>query len=187
LRKEYGQILMANSSQLLRLVSDVLEMSQMDAGRVRFESAPVSLTGIFNELSLSFGPSDDLPDLFFDIPQKEVVAYLDRGRVMQVLVNLINNSMKFTPSSGTINVGYLLHQDHIEFYVKDTGIGIAKDKQEVIFNRFFKINELDKGTGLGLSICKGIVEQMDGQIWVESEEGKGSTFRIKLPLNSQSL
>ena len=187
LRKEYGQILTTNSSQLLRLVSDVLEMSQMDAGRVRFESAPVSLTGIFNELSLSFGPSDDLPDLFFDIPQKEVVAYLDRGRVMQVLVNLINNSMKFTPSTGTIHVGYLLHEDHIEFYVKDTGIGIAKDKQEAIFNRFFKINELDKGTGLGLSICKSIVEQMDGQIWVESEEGRGSTFRIKLPLNSQSL
>ncbi|MEN5058224.1 PAS domain-containing sensor histidine kinase [Sphingobacterium kitahiroshimense] len=187
LRKEYGQILMANSSQLLRLVSDVLEMSQMDAGRVRFESAPVSLTGIFNELSLSFGPSDDLPDLFFDIPQKEVVAYLDRGRVMQVLVNLINNSMKFTPSTGTIHVGYLLHPDQIEFYVKDTGIGIAQDKQDAIFNRFFKINELDKGTGLGLSICKSIVEQMDGQIWVESEEGKGATFRIKLPLNSQSL
>ena len=95
--------------------------------------------------------------------------------------------MKFTPSTGTIYVGYLLHPDHIEFYVKDTGIGIAQEKQDAIFNRFFKINELDKGTGLGLSICKSIVEQMDGQIWVESEEGKGATFRIKLPLNSQSL
>lgn len=182
LRKEYGQILTTNSSQLLRLVSDVLEMSQMEAGKVRFESAPVSLKGIFNELSLSFLPSEDLPDLFFDIPEKEVVAYLDRGRVMQVLVNLINNSRKFTPSKGSIHVGYVLHKDTVEFYVKDNGIGIAKELQESIFNRFFKVNESDKGSGLGLSICKGIVEQMHGTIWVESEEGEGSTFKFMLPL-----
>ncbi|MEN5194439.1 PAS domain-containing sensor histidine kinase [Sphingobacterium faecium] len=187
LRKEYGQILTTNSSQLLRLVSDVLEMSHMEAGKVRFESAPVSLKGIFNELSLSFAPSDDQPELFFDIPPKEVIAYLDRGRVMQVLVNLINNSMKFTPAQGEIHVGYLLHDHAVEFYVKDNGIGIAKDQQELIFNRFFKINESEKGTGLGLSICKGIVEQMKGQIWVESEAGKGATFRIKLPINNIDL
>lgn len=186
LRKEYGQILTTNSSQLLRLVSDVLEMSQMEAGKVRFESAPVSLKGIFNELSLSFVPSDELPDLFFDIPQKEVVAYLDRGRVMQVLVNLINNSMKFTPAKGAIHVGYTLQEDTVEFYVRDNGIGIAKELQESIFNRFFKVNESDKGSGLGLSICKGIVEQMNGTIWVESEEGAGTTFTIRLPFNTST-
>lgn len=184
LRKEYGQILTTNSSQLLRLVSDVLEMSQMETGKVRFESAPVSLKGIFNELSLSFVPDDDMPSLFFDIPSQEVVAYLDRGRVMQVLVNLINNSRKFTPAKGSIHVGYMLHDDTVEFYVRDNGIGIAKELQESIFNRFFKVNEADKGSGLGLSICKGIVEQMSGTISVESEEGAGATFRIMLPLKT---
>lgn len=184
LRKEYGQILTTNSSQLLRLVSDVLEMSQMETGKVRFESAPVSLKGIFNELSLSFVPDDDMPSLFFDIPSQEVVAYLDRGRVMQVLVNLINNSRKFTPTKGSIHVGYMLHDDTVEFYVRDNGIGIAKELQESIFNRFFKVNESDKGSGLGLSICKGIVEQMSGTISVESEEGAGATFRIMLPLKT---
>ncbi|MEN5088376.1 PAS domain-containing sensor histidine kinase [Sphingobacterium faecium] len=184
LRKEYGQILTTNSSQLLRLVSDVLEMSQMETGKVRFESAPVSLKGIFNELSLSFVPDDDMPSLFFDIPSQEVVAYLDRGRVMQVLVNLINNSRKFTPAKGSIHVGYMLHDDTVEFYVRDNGIGIAKELQESIFNRFFKVNESDKGSGLGLSICKGIVEQMSGTISVESEEGAGATFRIMLPLKT---
>lgn len=184
LRKEYGQILTTNSSQLLRLVSDVLEMSQMETGKVRFESAPVSLKGIFNELSLSFVPDEDMPSLFFDIPSQEVVAYLDRGRVMQVLVNLINNSRKFTPAKGSIHVGYMLHDDTVEFYVRDNGIGIAKELQESIFNRFFKVNESDKGSGLGLSICKGIVEQMSGTISVESEEGAGATFRIMLPLKT---
>ncbi|MNV94842.1 Phytochrome-like protein cph1 [compost metagenome] len=96
---------------------------------------------------------------------------------------MINNSRKFTPSKGSIHVGYVLHKDTVEFYVKDNGIGIAKELQESIFNRFFKVNESDKGSGLGLSICKGIVEQMHGTIWGESEEGEGSTFKFMLPLD----
>ncbi|MDR0262003.1 MAG: PAS domain-containing sensor histidine kinase [Sphingobacterium sp.] len=185
LRKEYGELLSANSNQLLRLITDVLEMSQMDAGKVRLKTADVSLKGILNELSLSFGSNEELPSIIFDIPDKEFVAQLDRGRVMQVLVNLINNSLKFTPPDGVIHVGYRLKEDYIEFYVKDNGVGIAKENQELIFKRFFKINSMDKGTGLGLAICKGIVEQMNGQLRVESELGQGATFRIILPIGNQ--
>lgn len=181
LRKEYSDILTANSSQLLRLITDVLEMSQMDAGKIRFETAEVSLRGILSELSLSYGKTDDIPNIIFDIPSNDSLARLDRGRVMQVLVNLINNSIKFTPPDGQVHVGYIIQEDSIEFYVQDNGIGIAKDKQDYIFNRFFKINQADKGTGLGLAICKSIVEQMNGHIWVDSEVGKGATFRILLP------
>jgi len=185
LRKEYGELLTANSSQLLRLITDVLEMSQMDAGKVRFEISNVSLKGILNELSLSFVAHDELPSIIFDIPEKEFIARLDRGRVMQVLVNLINNSIKFTPPQGTIHVGYHLNSDTIRFYVKDNGMGIAKENQEFIFKRFYKINTMDKGTGLGLAICKSIVEQMNGQITVESELGKGAIFSITLPICEQ--
>ncbi len=185
LRKEYGELLNANSNQLLRLITDVLEMSQMDAGKVRLKNSDVSLKGILNELSLSFLPNDDQPAIIFDIPERELVAWLDRGRVIQVLVNLINNSLKFTPQDGVIHVGYSLKEDHIEFYVKDNGIGIAKEKQDSIFKRFYKINPLDKGTGLGLAICKGIIEQMNGEITVESELGQGTTFVIILPIGKQ--
>ncbi|WP_312185124.1 HAMP domain-containing sensor histidine kinase [Sphingobacterium sp.] len=185
LRKEYGELLTANSNQLLRLITDVLEMSQMDAGKVRFEISNVSLKGILNELSLSFVAHDELPSIIFDIPEKEFIARLDRGRVMQVLVNLINNSIKFTPPQGTIHVGYHLNSDTIRFYVKDNGMGIAKENQEFIFKRFYKINTMDKGTGLGLAICKSIVEQMNGQITVESELGQGAIFSITLPISEQ--
>ncbi len=185
LRKEYGELLNANSSQLLRLITDVLEMSQMDAGKVRLKNSDVSLKGILNELSLSFLPNDEQPAIIFDIPERDLVAWLDRGRVIQVLVNLINNSLKFTPPDGVIHVGYRLKEDHIEFYVKDNGIGIAKEKQDSIFKRFYKINALDKGTGLGLAICKGIMEQMNGEITVESELGQGTTFIIILPIGKQ--
>lgn len=185
LRKEYGELLNANSNQLLRLITDVLEMSQMDAGKVRLKNSDVSLKGILNELSLSYLPNDEQPAIIFDIPERELVAWLDRGRVIQVLVNLINNSLKFTPPDGVIHVGYSLKEDHIEFYVKDNGIGIAKEKQDSIFKRFYKINPLDKGTGLGLAICKGIMEQMNGEITVESELGQGTTFIIILPIGKQ--
>jgi len=187
LRKEYGEILTTNSSQLLRLISDVLEMSQMDAGKMRFNADLVSLQSILNELSLSFSNLEDHPVLIIDIPEKELTVQLDRGRIMQVLVNLINNSMKFTPPHGAVHIGYRMGEDFFELYVKDNGIGIPKHLQQLIFNRFFKINETAKGTGLGLSICKAIIEQMHGTITVESEEGQGTTFSIKLPIHNPDL
>lgn len=187
LRKEYGQILTTNSNQLLRLISDVLEMSQMDAGKMRFNADLVSLQSILNELSLSFSNLEDHPVLIIDIPEKELTVQLDRGRIMQVLVNLINNSMKFTPPHGAVHIGYRIGEDFFELYVKDNGIGIPKHLQKSIFNRFFKINETAKGTGLGLSICKAIIEQMHGTITVESEEGQGTTISIKLPIHNPDL
>lgn len=187
LRKEYGEILTTNSNQLLRLISDVLEMSQMDAGKMRFNADLVSLQSILNELSLSFSNLEDHPVLIIDIPEKELTVQLDRGRIMQVLVNLINNSMKFTPPHGAVHIGYRIGEDFFELYVKDNGIGIPKHLQQSIFNRFFKINETAKGTGLGLSICKAIIEQMHGTITVESEEGQGTTFSIKLPIHNPDL
>lgn len=185
LRKEYANILTANSTQLLRLISDVLEMSQMDAGKIRFDNKPISLKGVLKELSLIFSNMQDIPKLSIDQPKEELIVNLDRGRLMQVLINLINNSIKFTPKTGEVHVGYSQVNDHITFYVKDNGIGIAKEKQRFIFDRFFKINELENGTGLGLAICKGIVEQMNGEISVESEDGMGATFSIKLPINTK--
>lgn len=187
LRKEYGEILTTNSNQLLRLISDVLEMSQMDAGKLRFNADLVSLQSILNELSLSFSNLEDHPVLIIDIPEKELTVQLDRGRIMQVLVNLINNSMKFTPPHGAVHIGYRIGEDFFELYVKDNGIGIPKHLQQSIFNRFFKINETAKGTGLRLSICKAIIEQMHGTITVESEEGQGTTFSIKLPIHNPDL
>lgn len=184
-RREYGKILMSNSSQLLRLITDVLEVSQMDAGRIRLLPERVSLNSILHEISISFRLPDNVAKLVVLPAAADVVADFDRGRIMQLLTNLINNSRKFTPPDGYIQVGYTAYDDMVEFFVKDNGIGIPKDKQELIFNRFFKMNAADKGTGLGLAICKGIVEQMNGRIWVESEEGKGATFKIQLPLTTR--
>lgn len=101
-------------------------------------------------------------------------------RLTQVLTNFLSNAVKFT-SSGSIRFGYRLTDDGIYVYVTDTGMGISKESQASIFNRFVKLNSFKQGTGLGLSICKTIIEKLKGKIGVESEEGKGSTFWFTIP------
>ncbi|MEG1648921.1 MAG: response regulator, partial [Rikenellaceae bacterium] len=108
------------------------------------------------------------------------IVSTDKERLLQVLHNLVSNAIKFT-NEGFIHIGYQLKNDCIEFYVKDTGIGISKKDQQDIFDRFIKINNFIHGTGLGLPICKSIVEKMGGVLWVESELGEGSCFRFTIP------
>lgn len=107
--------------------------------------------------------------------------YSDKNRIHQIISNFVNNAVKFT-TSGNITIGYLLREKEIEFYVSDTGIGIAPDKIDRIFERFTKLNHFVPGTGLGLSICKSLVKQWGGNIGVESEVGKGSRFWFTIPL-----
>lgn len=182
LRRSYGKILSSNGVQLLRLVTDVLEMSNLGTGKMRFIPNLISLKRVLQELELSFGNLTQIAALVFEIPDEDVVVNVDRGRILQLLTNLINNAIKFTPEEGFIYIGFTQTTAGIRFYVKDTGIGIPSNKLELIFDRFVKLNDTDRGTGLGLAICKSIVEQMEGKIWVESKVDKGSTFYIELPL-----
>jgi signal transduction histidine kinase len=120
-----------------------------------------------------------------NLKDSESTIYSDEGRIRQVLINLIDNAIKFT-DKGYVEFGYEVSQQGIiSFYVKDTGIGIAKKKQKIIFNRFVQAHEshLNKygGTGLGLSIAKGIVELLGGEISLESEKNRGTTFYFTIP------
>ncbi len=182
LRKEYGKILSSNSTQLLRLVTDVLEMSEMESGKINLLPENVSLNGILSELSLSFGELKNCASIRFHLAPQDAVLNMDRVRIIQLLTNLINNALKFTPPDGLVNVGYELFPNQVRFYVADSGIGIAKEKQQAIFDRFYKVDERYHGSGLGLAICRSIVNQMDGRIWVESREGEGATFFIEIPI-----
>lgn len=185
LRHEYAKLITTNSDQLLRLITDVLEMSRLDTGNMSLIPKSESLNQLMQELKLSFEHVKDRAVLKISIPTEDTIAYLDKGRLMQVLTNMVNNSRKFTPETGLIEVGYRIINSRIELFVKDNGKGIPKEKQKDIFNRFFKVNEGDVGTGLGLAISKSIVDQMNGFIQVESEEGKGTAFYISLPLMTE--
>lgn len=183
LRKEYSQIINSNSDQLLRLVRDVLEMSHLESGKLQFHPEPTSLHGLLRELEKSFNQPIARDNLYFHMSEDDMSVRLDRGRLLQVLTNLISNATKFTPPTGEIHVGYDVSEELLTFYVKDMGIGISQDKLADIFHRFWKADSVAPGTGLGLAISKSIVEQMEGHIVVQSEEGKGSIFTVYIPLS----
>ncbi len=180
-RHEYYKIVQSNSNQLLRLVNEVLDLSRMESGKVSFNVEPHSLNGLGEELEATHRLSSVSAELCFDRLETDFVLHTDRGRLVQVMSNLITNAIKFTPQ-GSIHFGCVIHEKVVEFYVHDSGVGIEPQYLDKVFDRFVKINDFDRGTGLGLAICKAIVEKMGGEIAVESVLSKGTTFRFTVPI-----
>jgi signal transduction histidine kinase len=119
------------------------------------------------------------------LAEEQAVITTDKTKLVQILSNLLNNAFKFT-KQGTVQFGYRISGENLEFFVKDTGIGVSKDKQSRIFDRFYQVENNSSrqflGAGLGLSICKAYVELLGGRIWLNSEPDKGSEFSFTLPL-----
>lgn len=182
-RREYIKIVQENNDLLLQLISDILDLSKIEAGTFEFTQSDVDANTLCEEVvrSLQIKVPEGV-ELSSDSHQQACCHLIsDRNRLHQVLSNFVNNAIKFT-SEGSIRVGYELKGDFIEFYVADSGIGIEKENRTTIFDRFVKLNTFVHGTGLGLSICKSIVEQLGGTIGVDSEVGKGSRFWFAHPL-----
>lgn len=185
-RRQYIGIVQDNNKLLLQLISDILDLSKIEAGTFDFIKDNVEVHQLCEEIiySLSMKSTENIKIVLEDNLQ-EYYLYSDRHRLTQVITNFINNALKFT-SQGFIKLGYHLEgKDKLYFYVEDTGIGIAEDKKSTIFDRFVKLNSFVHGTGLGLSICRSLVEQMGGEIGLSSKEGKGSCFWFTHPYNPQ--
>ena len=181
-RQEYIKIVQENNELLLQLISDILDLSKIEAGTFNFVYTNVDVNETCAEIikSMSMKVSKGV-ELIFEEPFPECYIYTDKNRFTQVISNFINNALKFT-QQGSITLGYeqVSHQK-IKFYVRDTGMGIPEEKQKSVFERFVKLNTFVQGTGLGLSICKSIVSQMGGEIGVDSTEGIGSCFWFTHP------
>lgn len=190
-RKLYSDIILKSSSQLLSIVSDILSISLIDTGQETVNIDKVCINSIISEAETIFnreiGEKPIKLTVVKSIPEKYSTVFSDRTKLYQILSNLLSNAIKFT-DSGEIEFACTMKKNTLEFYVKDTGIGIDKSKQDIIFNRFVQADKTIQanygGTGLGLSICKGLVELMGGSIWLDSEVGKGSTFFFTIPLQS---
>ena len=184
-RQEYIKIVQENNELLLQLISDILDLSKIEAGTFNFVYTNVDVNETCAEIikSMSMKVSKGV-ELIFEEPFPECYIYTDKNRFTQVISNFINNALKFT-QQGSITLGYeqVSHQK-IKFYVRDTGMGIPEEKQKSIFERFVKLNTFVQGTGLGLSICKSIVSQMGGEIGVDSTEGVGSCFWFTHPYHA---
>ena len=182
-KHQYITIIEDNNKLLLQLISDILDLSKIEAGT--FDIIPERVNAkqlcndLFQAMQMKTSPQvelrlkDNLPELTFTS---------DKNRLYQVLLNFVTNALKFT-SEGNITIDYQIDGNEVKFSVQDTGMGIEPEKQEAIFTRFVKLNSFIPGTGLGLPICQSIVTQLGGKIGVESEPGRGSCFWFTNPIN----
>lgn len=182
-KQEYINIIENNNTLLLQLISDVLDLSKIEAGTMEFDYAPVDVHGLFIELEDTFRLRNKKSGICICYHRRttECVVKADRNRLVQVMMNLMNNAVKFT-GEGSIEFGFDVREDgFLHFYVTDTGCGIPEERLEEIFGNFVKLNSFVQGTGLGLTICRAIVERMGGKIGAVSRLGHGSTFWFTLP------
>ena len=180
-RNEYFNIVDTNSNRLLGLIDEILDLSKIESGIMEFVYEPIKLDTFCNELvlSLSYFCQNGV-SLIYEKSDPNLIIKSDSNRLAQVFKNLIENASKFT-KEGHISFGYEHRNNQLEFYVKDTGSGIAPHKIDTVFDRFVKGDSFVQGTGLGLSICKSIIEKIGGDIYVQSELGVGSCFTFTLP------
>ena len=181
-RKQYMAIVQENTELLLQLISDILDLSKMESGAFEFVKSDTDVNLLCSEIIRSLRMKVPAGvELVFEECLPGCHVWADKNRLNQVISNFINNALKFT-FSGSITLGYYRQTDgYLRFYVRDTGMGIPRNKIKTVFDRFVKLNSFVHGTGLGLSICKSMVEQMGGTIGVESEEGEGSCFWFTYP------
>jgi signal transduction histidine kinase len=187
--KEFLRIINSESERLTRLVNDVLDITKIEAGHMDWQMAMLNLPDLLRDSARTFGPLIAKGKLTFDLDIDDDLPpiYGDRDRLHQVVANLLNNAMKFT-HVGTITLRADRQDDVVVITVCDTGIGIADEDQERIFEKFQQVGDTltdkPRGTGLGLAICRDIVEYHQGRLAVESEPGQGSTFTVALPISS---
>lgn len=180
-KQQFAQIIETNSEMLLHLIDEILDISEIETGTLKLSLGPVRLLDICIQMEQQYNYiSNNKVKLFFDTKDSDLYVKGDWDRITQVITNLLNNAFKFT-SSGEVHFGFEQKGDFVEFYVKDTGIGIPAEKASKIFERFGKVDSFVQGTGLGLTICRSLIERMNGRIWLRSQVGKGTTFYFTMP------
>lgn len=189
-KEKYGKLITESGIYLMKLISDILDVSMIESGQMKVNFRQLDLSELFSKIYLNqkqmYGNIQNKDvQLILNLPFHNINIAVDEFRLEQIIANLVNNSMKFT-SKGYIKFGYIPDEEHVLFYVEDTGSGIKEEFQPEIFNRFVKNEEnvdvrLARGAGIGLSLCKNLVFMMGGKIWFTSEYMKGTTFYFTLP------
>jgi signal transduction histidine kinase/CheY-like chemotaxis protein len=198
MQQKYLGIVKKSGERMLNIINDIISISKIESGLMELNMQESNINKQIEFVHTFFKPQIEAKGMRFLIKStlsgKEAFIKSDSEKIYGILTNLVKNAIKYT-DKGTIELGYVLRTERepneLEFYVKDTGIGIPKERLTVIFERFIQADVLDKmafeGAGLGLSISKGYVEMLGGKIWVESEENKGSIFFFTIPYYSEQL
>jgi PAS domain S-box-containing protein len=195
-QQEYIGIIEKSGKRMLNIINDIIDISKIEAGLINIDLKETNVNEKIEYIYTFFKPEMEAKGITFAfrnaLPAKEAILVTDREKLYAILSNLVKNAIKYT-ERGSVEFGYVptgssSELKELQFYVKDTGIGIPKSRQNAIFERFIQADIPDKmarqGAGLGLSISKAYVEMLGGKIWVESEDGIGSTFHFTLPYNA---
>lgn len=182
-RREMIRQIEENNETLLRLIHDIIDLSKIETGMMDFTVSATSLPDLFSDIAILARMKNKQEKVSIEcrFPEIPYCVMTDKVRLKQVLTNFIGNAIKFT-TEGSITIGYEVQANELYGYVSDTGVGIPRDQQAQIFDRFYRGTKSYKGFGLGLSISRSIIEGLEGVIGVESEEGRGSTFWFRLPV-----
>ena len=184
---EFAQNISRSAERMLAILNDLLDIAKIEAGKITLLFGATSLAQAFDDIRSETSLAIEAKGLTLevDLPPGLPLALADRQRLRQILSNLISNSIKFTPEGGVVRLGARSDGDYVTFWVADSGIGIAPEDQDVIFDRFRQVERgrtEQQGTGLGLAITKSLVELHKGRIWVESQPDDGTTFFVALPV-----
>ncbi|MDD2961058.1 MAG: response regulator [Muribaculaceae bacterium] len=181
-REEYGDLIKTNSKLLLDLIDDILDLSKIESGMMKFDITTFDFVALYNEVYNSFVKiSNKNVKIIRNDNEEHCMVVFDRRRLLQVLNNFMSNAIKYT-DHGEITMSWSISDGGIKISVKDTGIGISDENKSKVFSQYQRFDSIAKGTGLGLSISKAIVEKHNGKIGFESDYGKGSTFWTWLPI-----
>ncbi|KRM69558.1 histidine kinase [Apilactobacillus ozensis DSM 23829 = JCM 17196] len=192
LAPKFLKVTQDETDRMIRMINDLLTLSRMDSGTQKMEKEMVNINELFNYLLDRFDmiiKNDDKPDKMYKITRKftrkALWVEIDTDRFTQVIDNLMNNAIKYSPDGGTITCSLYETRNNVVLSVKDQGLGIPRNSLSKIFDRFYRVDKARSraqgGTGLGLAISKEVIQALGGKLWVESTEGKGSTFYIALP------
>jgi len=187
IKEEMLDLIIRNIDRQARMVDDLLDISRIESGKMKFTPEDVNIKEII-EIALhnvQKHAKDKSINIMVKCPENVPVIRTDKDKLIRVFVNLLTNAIKFTPEEGEVTIIVEDHEDHLQTSIKDNGIGISKEKRDKIFDKFYQVDSTATrkagGTGLGLAIIKGIIDGQGGNIYLESETGKGSTFTFRLP------
>lgn len=190
--KSFLAVAQDETTRMIHMINDLLELSRMDSGTMKLETEYVNVGELFNYILNRFDmiiANDDKPEKYYtikrEITNSQIWVELDTSKFTQVVDNIMNNAIKYSPDGGVITARMIDRKTEVVLSITDQGLGIPKKDLGHIFDRFFRVDKARSraqgGTGLGLAISKEIIERFGGKIWVDSSEGKGSTFSISLP------
>jgi two-component system sensor histidine kinase KdpD len=171
---------------LTKLINDILDMSRIEGGALKLRQERNRMPEIVGSIMSRLKVLTEHHQLNINFPRKLPAVFVDEMRIGQVISNLVDNAIKFSPAGSEISISAQRDKDKVVVSVTDHGVGMSKEVISKLFNRFYQAENVvtgrRHGTGLGLAICRGIIESHGGKIWVESKVGAGSTFSFSIPI-----